>query len=227
MQRQISTEIKKSPKTSTNYPTTHGSSNFDAACVQPPCVPMVHSRHPHHAWSVIGARNTSSRAPQDQMILWLKHFWAPWLLHKAFPPISCSAKTSFSDRILEAEAKPQSINYKAAVRHPQELFSNLQDGAVPAKVIGYVWLQLCHLSMGTGTGTIRSTTSLVPAQYFSAKKAATPARIQTWSQARHGEAVLIQCGFLPDLWTAYSCFFSHVAAFLCRFVYLTHVRSKF
>ena len=109
MQRRISTEIKKSPKTSTNYPTTHGSSNFDAACVQPPCVPMVHSRHPHHAWSVIGARNTSSRAPQDQMILWLKHFWAPWLLHKAFPPISCSAKTSFSDRILEAEAKPQSI----------------------------------------------------------------------------------------------------------------------
>ena len=94
MQRQISTEIKKSPKTSTNYPTTHGSSNFDAACVQPPCVPMVHSRHPHHAWSVIGARNTSSRAPQDQMIVWLKHFWAPWLLHKAFPPKQAS-RTEF------------------------------------------------------------------------------------------------------------------------------------
>ena len=99
---------------------------------------------------------------------------------------------------------------------PAGTFFKFQDGAVPRRVIGYGWLQLCHLSMGTGTGTIRSTTSLVPAQYFSAKKAATPARIQTWSQARHGEAVLIQCGFLPSLWTAYSCFFSHVAVFFAR-----------
>ena len=47
--RQIPTEIKNQA--------LHSTSNFDAFCVQPPCVHMVHGR----AWSVIGAHNTSSQ----------------------------------------------------------------------------------------------------------------------------------------------------------------------
>ena len=161
---------------------------------------MVHSRHLHTPCMECDsrARNTSSRSPPDQKI------WSGsanifcgrrgYILHKAFQLVGyysvCKYQISLQDSGDWSKAMA-TVNYKAAVRQRRNKFEiSRRDSAQSLKRIGWVMRsRLCSSSKGWSCELL-ALAPPKPAQYFSAKKAATPARIQTLGRTSRSQWII-------------------------------------